>query len=142
MKNEKKYGFFVYGTLRNGLGNYRGILEGNTTKEISATAKGVMFPVQSDGFPCVIKGTNEIKGELMYIIEEKYQDVKMRLDWLEGYNEENKEDSMYIRELVTVTTEEGEEIEAYMYFWNRPYGYGEEIRSGDWKDYKLNKHAI
>ncbi|WP_051302699.1 gamma-glutamylcyclotransferase family protein [Salibacterium aidingense] len=124
---------FVYGTLRNGLHNYKRVLEGLTKQERSGTMTGRLYAADHERFPCLVKeGNTVIQGEVMYIKEDRYEKVLRALDRLEGYEEGNPADSDYIRETVTVIDETGSEVEAYTYFWNQPIGLGEHITSGDW----------
>ncbi|MEU2354518.1 gamma-glutamylcyclotransferase family protein [Streptomyces misionensis] len=104
---------FVYGTLRAGQGNYCGILEGNTIQERPAILKdytlfgsGVPFAVQRDG--------RKVVGEVMDVHPEQWPGVLRRLDRLEGYRGEGR-NNMYDRKVRTVTLGDGSEIEAYVY---------------------------
>lgn len=128
---------FVYGTLMNGLSNYKRLLEKTTVEEFPATTKGIMYSVH-DNFPAVVEGEGAIKGELIYIDHEMYDLVLHRLDVLEGYRESDP-NSMYIRKETTVlNTQENIEVEAYIYIWNHETYKLEPIYSGDWKDHIKN----
>lgn len=135
-----KIPFFVYGTLRNGFGNYEHLLKGNTIKEIPATIKGKMYSVsKSGGFPCVVAGNDTIKGELMYIKEDRYWSVMRNLDILEGYDYKNEQRSMYLRRLKEVTLENGEKVLAWVYIWKGEVKKDLYVKSGDWKQYMMVK---
>lgn len=127
---------FVYGTLRPGLENYKRILQNKTASEIPAAMKGKMYSVNTElSYPCVIEGEDTIQGELMVIKEEYYWDVLKDLDWLEDYQEDDEEGSLYLRRLREVNLQNGEKAIAWVYLWNR--GVSEElyVKSGDWKRY-------
>jgi gamma-glutamylcyclotransferase (GGCT)/AIG2-like uncharacterized protein YtfP len=129
---------FVYGTLRNGGGNYQWILDGNTVSEQGATfAGGRMF--DTGGFPYVIATQNPgetIVGELMHVVETRYVDVLRMLDGLEGFRGEGSPRNHYDRRIVTVTTADGTEHEAYIYLVPEARINGvlglPEVTSGDW----------
>lgn len=124
---------FVYGTLRNGHGNYSNILEGNTVREEKASMNGKLFMV--GGFPGMIQDNeSRVVGELMYIDPKKYEEVMKRLDWLEGYRKNDKS-SMYIRKQVMVWNG-SVGITAWTYYWNRSTLRLPLIENGDFNDYQ------
>jgi gamma-glutamylcyclotransferase (GGCT)/AIG2-like uncharacterized protein YtfP len=127
---------FVYGTLRQGFGNHSRYLEGKTRIIVNASAKGTMFSV--GGFPALIESPmdKEIKGELVFIQPDNYDKVLQSLDFLEGYRQHNLEMSMYLRKKVTVMTDGGVPVEAWVYYWNRSVKGLQLIESGCWKEYK------
>jgi gamma-glutamylcyclotransferase (GGCT)/AIG2-like uncharacterized protein YtfP len=124
---------FVYGTLRAGQGNYYGILEGTTIQERPAILNdyaifgaGVPFAIQRDG--------RKVVGEVMDVDPEQWPGVLRRLDRLEGYRGEGR-NNMYDRKVRTVTLADGSEIEAYVYLAGessrRWFTDAEEIPGGD-----------
>lgn len=130
----RKLPVFVYGTLRKGHGNYR-LLAGRTVDEARAVVDGILHAAPHGGFPCAVEGDGVIVGELMFIGDEVFDETMYALDMLEGYHENNPKRSMYLRKVVTATTPQGEDFEAYMYFWNYDR-VGDLIPSGDWNDYE------
>lgn len=124
---------FVYGTLREGFGNYSRLLEGKVKSNTPATLEGFeMFSV--GGFPAILPADGVIVGELIEIDEDQYTNTLHDLDILEGYYPGKESHSMYLRKTMTVTTEDGEKVEAYVYIWNRP-APRIKVTSGDWKQY-------
>ncbi|MFJ6438215.1 gamma-glutamylcyclotransferase family protein [Streptomyces sp. NPDC091416] len=124
---------FVYGTLRAGQGNYFAILEGTTVQECDAVlddytlfGSGVPFAVQRDG--------RKVVGEVMDVDPELWAGVLHRLDRLEGYRGEGR-NNMYDRKVRTVTLADGSTIEAYVYLAGetsrRWFSDCEEIPGGD-----------
>lgn len=98
---------FTYGTLRRGHGNHR-LLEdsefvGKAT--INAKRRGPIHVVQTDG--------DEIVHGEVYRVDDK---TLRRIDHLEGYDPTREEQGGYVRTPVTATLENGEEIEAEVYF--------------------------
>ncbi|RSL34801.1 gamma-glutamylcyclotransferase [Salibacterium salarium] len=139
----RKLPVFVYGTLRNGLHNYENILKDQTATENNATSVGSLYAVDHESFPCLVReGRTIIQGEVMYIKEDRYDDILKKLDYLEGYDESNIQESDYVREVTTVTDDKGQDVEVYIYYWNQPRGLGEYITSGCWKTYLKEKRKI
>lgn len=131
----EKLPVFVYGTLRNGLGNYEWCLRGRTTKEIQGTIKGVMY--SAGGFPAVVPGDERVVGELMYIPDDIYKATMIDLDGLEGYDPNSPATNMYERVVTEVTLENGEKVKAYTYHWSMgEWGIHTHLAHGDWKKYR------
>ncbi|WP_100398722.1 gamma-glutamylcyclotransferase family protein [Bacillus sp. FJAT-44742] len=124
--------FFVYGTLRPGLYNYESFIRGKTIEEVPAIAKGVLYSVTGGAFPCMRKGEEKIKGDLLYISPEYYEEVQKNLDLLEGYDPEQPEGSDYVRRTIIVESLSGKKTKAYTYYWNHPAGTAEHVSSGCW----------
>lgn len=124
---------FVYGTLRAGQGNYLGILRGTTVQERPATLNdytlfgaGVPFAVEREG--------RVVVGEVMDVDAELWPGVLRRLDGLEGYRGEGR-NNMYDRKVRTVTLADGSTVEAYVYLAGessrRWFTDADEIPGGD-----------
>lgn len=126
-----KLPFFVYGSLLEGLYNHERILKGQVTSINKATLEDhEMYSVGQ--YPAIIEGKGTIQGELVEVKD--FESNIVRLDMLEGYYEDKPEASMYIREVKTVTLEDGTKVEAYVYIWNRPLPRVK-VESGDWKKF-------
>lgn len=114
---------FVYGTLRNGHGNYNRILKGKTVQEVQAEIHGMKIHSVSPmggGFPCMVKGTEShvVQGELMYLDEFDAEATMKRLDTLEGFVE-GRPHNMYRREKRMVWNKlRSDYTEAWVYIWN------------------------
>lgn len=123
---------FVYGTLRKGYGNHRLLETANFVSNGTTKEKYTMF---ASGIPYVnkhIPNTN-IVGEVYEVNDKEL----VRLDQLEGYDPSRHEESWYKRELINVITENGNSVEAYIYF--NDYNKEENIvESGDYQDYRKN----
>jgi len=118
---------FVYGTLREGCGNWVGLLSPLRGTEAKTNEKYRMLSY--GGFPAVYKaekGGVKITGELFAVDTTTLE----RVDRLEG------NPTWYKREEIKVTTQSGEEVVAWMYIMPDD-GYASiksEIPSGDWKN--------
>ncbi len=117
---------FVYGTLREGQGNWGAILSPLKGEDAKTNKKYKMHSY--GGFPAVYKtkdGGVRITGELFEIDAPTLEKV----DRLEG------NPTWYNREEITVTTDKGKEVVAWMYIMPDD-GYiskHSEITTGDWK---------
>lgn len=143
--------FFCYGTLRTGEGNYHWSLEGKTFREVPATLTGVKMLDNHGGFPFVTTidapADGTVLGDLMYVPADLYDGIQRRLDALEGYRGPGNPHNMYDREIVTVTTIDGEQVEAYAYLTS-PRLYHDHVKdlplieSGDWVAYSRAMSAF
>lgn len=129
---------FVYGTLKRGFGNHPVIRDGTHTRLIGrASIPGRM--ISCGFFPGLLEpetDTDEVFGELYAI---KDASVWSGLDRLEGYREDDPENSMYIRKVVVLNQQELLEpgSKVYTYYWNRDVGNRPIIESGEWKGDQL-----
>ncbi|MBE0599436.1 MAG: gamma-glutamylcyclotransferase [Desulfuromonadales bacterium] len=123
---------FVYGTLRPGEKNYPIYLQGRTIRESVATARGELYYLRDGGYPYLQEGEGVVRGELVEITPAAYEETLRAVDGLEEYNPADEAGSVYLRRRTRVKLEDGGEVEAWTYYWNRP-SQGERILSGDFK---------
>jgi gamma-glutamylcyclotransferase (GGCT)/AIG2-like uncharacterized protein YtfP len=84
-------------------------------------------------YPAAVPGDGRVRGE---VYEMQQPAVVLRaLDELEGYSDSDPETSLYTRTLTSVTTEYGDVVPAWAYFYNAPLGRAERIQSGDYLEY-------
>lgn len=124
---------FVYGTLKRGFGNHGVIREGTHTVLIGKwSIPGRM--ISCGFFPGLLPPESDddvVIGELYKI---KDASVWRNLDGLEGYREDDPENSMYIRKQVQPCDPgilDPEDV-VYTYYWNRDVGNRPMIESGEW----------
>ena len=112
----------VYGTLREGQGNWNWALRNRSEKMGEAEISGFQM-YSTGGFPAVVHATDEdvIKIEVYEVDDEVFAD----LDRLEGYP------TMYTRE--QVDTEYGP---AWLYIWNSSTARLQLLPEGDWVAYR------
>jgi gamma-glutamylcyclotransferase (GGCT)/AIG2-like uncharacterized protein YtfP len=123
---EQKQGvlYAVYGTLRQGFGNYKRLLDNEFCEYLGTQKTSPDFKMVSlGGFPGVIPGgKQEIVIEVFRVNSPK---VEQQLDWLEGYP------NFYGK--TTLPTQWGE---ANMYILTEErYGQAPVVESGDWKQH-------
>jgi gamma-glutamylcyclotransferase (GGCT)/AIG2-like uncharacterized protein YtfP len=61
--------------------------------------------------------------------------VLASLDEIEGFSPSEPDASLYTREAIPVTLENGTEANAWVYFYNAPLGRAERIQSGDYLEH-------
>lgn len=124
---------FVYGTLRPGQKNYFHFLQGRTHGEFSATISGSLFlftDPHGGRYPYLTKGSGTVHGELIFLNPSTWKETLSGLDELEDYDPQN-DSGLYLRRRTAATLQNGEQIEAWTYFWNGPREGARAIMSGD-----------
>ena len=134
MKAPSRLPVFVYGTLRPGEKNYPAYLAGRTRREVSATVAGTLYFLAGEGYPCLVAEGGRVRGELMELLPGHYAATLAALDALEEYDPADEAHSVYLRRPARVSLAGGEEVEAWVYYWNGPPPPGERIASGDFRD--------
>lgn len=121
----------VYGSLREGMGNYFHFLDNDQSTLLGEFKTEPQYTMVSlGGFPGLYKeGNTSILVEVFEVTDEIFR----RLDGLEGYRESNPQNSMYIRE--QIETPYGD---AWIYIYN---GNGVNtgstiVESGDWVEFR------
>ncbi|WDC85319.1 gamma-glutamylcyclotransferase [Caloramator sp. mosi_1] len=136
---ERNKKLFVYGSLMEGMFNYKKYLEGKVISRKNAKTKGELYHLKNKGYPAMIEGNNYVYGELIEIID--FDNVIKDLDMLEGYYGEGNRNSEYIRKVVVVENVEDNKIEyayAYMYNLNNDVDFYKNtiyIEQGSWKNF-------
>lgn len=95
--------------------------------------------------PTTIK-SKEVFGKIYEVDPEHFNSVLITLDDYEEYNPNKKQESLYIRKITPVITEDGSLSQAWVYWYNKPINKKNEIEAGDYKKYlkrnKINKDAL
>jgi gamma-glutamylcyclotransferase (GGCT)/AIG2-like uncharacterized protein YtfP len=118
---------FVYGTLMRGLSRHHFMSDGRLKGE--ASAKGRLISLGE--YPALLDGAGTVRGELY-----AFDDLPAALDILddvENFDPANPEHSEYVREVRRVERDDGEQIRAWLYIYNRPAEDAPIISSGDWR---------
>jgi gamma-glutamylcyclotransferase (GGCT)/AIG2-like uncharacterized protein YtfP len=121
---------FVYGTLLSTEYNHQ------TIKGSKLIGQGSIYGKLFDigNYPALKEGENIIIGELYNI-----DDLTLKnCDQLEGYNQDDPENSPYIRKSVTVFLDK-KELCAHVYYCNFGTKHYKEIESGNYKEYMDDK---
>lgn len=129
---------FVYGSLRTRCYNYEKYLKDKVKYFQRAIIEGKLYHIENKGYPAAIHGEGIVYGELMEFYD--YKEVIKILDDLEEYNENNINNSMYIREKVEVTLLDGSKEIAYVYIYNKECKENKldkliEVPNNDWIKY-------
>ena len=121
---------FVYGTLLSTEYNHQ------TIKGSKLIGQGSIYGKLFDigNYPALKEGANIIIGELYNI-----DDLTLKnCDQLEGYNQDEPENSPYIRKSVTVFLDK-KELCVNVYYCNFGTNHYKEIESGNYKEYMDDK---
>lgn len=121
--------FFVYGTLKVG-GRFAKGFDNSRLKSTTAVLSG--FNLYDLGwFPGIKEGDGEVHGEL-----HEYDNVgavTKELDRIEGFSENDKTGSLFVRKRLPVKTDKGI-VEANVYVFNRALGKDDKlVQSGIWE---------
>ena len=127
--------FFVYGTLKEG-GHFAGSFDKDRISCRKAAALG--FDLYNLGwFPGIVRGEGKVYGEV-HEFDDKDGRILRAFDGIEGYSEKD-DDGLYRRRKIKVTTDQGEEVDAFVYIFNQAISEkSEHIESGEWD---LEKYA-
>ncbi len=129
--------FFVYGTLK--VGGYFGNL---CDKFRTSCIKAKLFnhDLYAIGgkkealYPGAIPGEGTVAGELHEYGNESQKRVIALLDSIEGYNKHDEKSSLYLRRVKKVRTENGEDVDAVVYIYNKSILPGfDKIENGVWE---------
>lgn len=113
----QKLKIFVYGSLRTGFFNYDKYLKGNVIKTQPAKINGRLFHMIDKGYPALIKGVDEVYGEVMTL--DNYESVIEAMDNMEGYLGIDNEGNEYNRMALDVKLIDENKVEkCYVYMYN------------------------
>ena len=85
-------------------------------------------------YPAAIPASDtRVWGEVHRMLD--VESVLTTLDEIEGFSIAEPDKSLYIREAIPVTFEDGQVRSAWVYFYNAPLGRAERIQSGDYLEH-------
>jgi len=114
--------FFVYGTLKVN-GHFASQLNHLRTKVTQASINNFdLFGVvhKKNGtplFPAAVKGTGKIEGEIHEF--NNTEDALSIMDSIEGYDDRDLKNSLYLRKEVEVSLKDGSKEKVFIYLFNR-----------------------
>ncbi|MGL4589437.1 MAG: gamma-glutamylcyclotransferase family protein [Mycoplasmatales bacterium] len=128
---------FVYGSLMEGFWNYEKSLVGKCLSITDAQVKGKLFHLPHKGYPALIAGEDQVRGQLIEI-EDNLQLIQL-LDEIEDYKENNEQVSEYFRHKKMVICNQ-QEVMAYVYEYNHVLDpeFSKSaiyIKDGDWRKF-------
>lgn len=129
--------FFVYGTLKEGgyfANSFDPIRTFSKPAQLMQHDLYSIGPKNSASFPGAVPGKGTIFGEVHEYGGADPEDVLRHLDSIEGYHEDDEESSLYLRTKKKVVLEGGEEVDAFVYIFNRkiPSHY-HKLEEGVWE---------
>jgi gamma-glutamylcyclotransferase (GGCT)/AIG2-like uncharacterized protein YtfP len=85
-------------------------------------------------YPAAVPDSNHrVLGEVNQMLDSDA--VLAVLDEIEGYSEGELEKSLYVRQEIPVTLDDGHLVRAWVYFYNAPLGRAPRIESGDYLEH-------
>lgn len=130
---------FFYGTLMQGFDLRRRIGIDRLVELVGpATTRAALFDLGS--YPGAIKGNGSVRGELYRMLDPRT--LLLHLDAVEGYERDAAWRSLYVREAVTLTTDRGADMTAWVYFYARCVGDAVWIPSGDYRTHVERRRGL
>ena len=125
---------FVYGTLLSALDNYWvELLKENTNSIRAGYIQGKLYDFGD--YPGIVSSTNPKDQVVGEIVELKHPDVLLVLDDYEGYFPEEERQSEYEREIITAFSDQGEQFQAWAYFFRFDLSRATLISSGNYLEF-------
>lgn len=133
---------FVYGSLRKPIGHDRHQFLDRFAEYIGeAVFQGKLYMVRNYPGAVVSESSRDrVAGELYRL--KQPEKVFPKLDFYEGYDATNRNDSLFIRSMVEVRLiDSGESVESWIYLYNKPVRHLVRISSGDYLEYLADDHS-
>jgi gamma-glutamylcyclotransferase (GGCT)/AIG2-like uncharacterized protein YtfP len=127
--------FFVYGTLLPNQSNFH-VWNGAVVKwEAAVFPNGRLYDLGA--YPMLLEeGAKAVRGMVMTIDPDRYQETLAALDDLEGYDPAAPARSLYTRERRTVYLAHGEPVTVWVYLGRKVWVNGRQpIPHDSWLDY-------
>lgn len=139
-REQKK--IFVYGSLRTGFFNYNKYLMGKVKDSKVGKVKGKLYHMPHKGYPALLKGDDDVFGEVMTLSD--FKSVMIPMDKMENYYGVNDKNNEYNRIVMDVELLDGSKESCYVYYYamNDKEIFEENsvyINNGDWKNYMLKQ---
>jgi len=127
---------FFYGTLMSGFNRRLRIdIDAKLTFVGRGWIQAMLFDLGL--YPAAVPGDGRVYGEVFEVFDP--ESVLASLDAMEGHRPGDLDRSLYVRVQVPVTLEDGETVDAWVYFYNAPLGQAMRIPSGNYLQH-LEKH--
>jgi len=107
---------FAYGTLKVG-GYFSSRFDTRRVSAKKAKLNGYEL-FRAGKFPAAVKGSDYILGEIHEYNEYDMRDIITEMDYIEGFEKDKENDSLYIRVPIEVELENGTIEKAYTYIFN------------------------
>jgi gamma-glutamylcyclotransferase (GGCT)/AIG2-like uncharacterized protein YtfP len=124
---------FFYGTLMSGFQRPgRARLDGVLRPIGRGWIRAALFDLGI--YPAAIPAhDSRVWGEVHHMLDP--ESVLVALDEIEGYSAAEPDTSLYTREEIPVTFDDGRAASVWVYFYNAPLGRAERIDSGDYLEH-------
>jgi len=118
---------FVYGTLMRGYELHRYLERAEFVG--AGTIEGALVSLGS--YPGLVDGRARVRGEVY-----RFDDLPAALDVLddvEDFNPTDADASLFVRRVALARMDAGPQVDAWVYYYNRPHDGAPKIASGDWR---------
>lgn len=124
---------FFYGTLMTGFDRRRRAgIEGRLAFRGRGWIRAQLFDLGI--YPAAVPADEgQVWGEIYEMLDPA--GVLRVLDEIEGHSPEAPEHSLYVREQVPATFDDGASLDVWVYFYNAPLGRAPQIPSGDYLEH-------
>lgn len=124
---------FFYGTLMTGFDRRRRAgIEGRLAFRGRGWIRAQLFDLGI--YPAAVPAPDgRVWGEIYEVLD--VPGVLKVLDEIEGHSPDAPEHSLYVRERVPATLEDGSTLDVWVYFYNAPLGRAPQIASGDYLEH-------
>ncbi len=124
---------FFYGTLMTGFDRRRRAgIEGHLLFRGRGWIRAQLFDLGI--YPAAVPAHDgRVWGEIYEVLD--VPRVLRVLDEIEGHSPDAPEQSLYLRERVPATLEDGSSLDVWVYFYNAPLGRAPQIASGDYLEH-------
>jgi len=130
--------FFVYGSLMEGLFNYKKVLKGKVISRNIGRVQGLLYHQDIKGYPAIVNSDGWVVGELLEF--KKFYKVIIKCDKIEKYYGINHPNNEYERRICKVVLENGEISLAWIYWYvrndlNTCENPVTSVLSGNWRNF-------
>jgi gamma-glutamylcyclotransferase (GGCT)/AIG2-like uncharacterized protein YtfP len=124
---------FFYGTLMTGFDRRRRVgIDGKLRYVGRGWIRAALFDLGI--YPAAVPAEEgQVWGEVFDMDDP--QAVLEALDEIEGYSPSDPDHSLYVRDRVTATLDDGRTMDVAVYLYNAPLGAAPQIESGDYLDH-------
>ena len=137
---------FVYGSLREGFFNYNKYLANRVVEKKEAKLENMkLYHMPYKGYPAITFGEDVVRGEIMVLREDCYEDTMKAMDAMEGFIGDENPDNEYhkvILEVEDLHTTKKEKCFIYFYNKDKDLLFDSNaiyIPHGDWKEHMMSE---
>lgn len=143
----KRINLFVYGSLREGFFNYDKYLANRVIEKKEAKLENMnLYHMPYKGYPAITIGKDVVRGEIMVLREDCYEETMNAMDAMEGFMGEGNPDNEYHKVILEVEDlHTAQKEKCFVYFYNKDKDLLFDsnaiyIPHGDWKEHMISEN--